>query len=163
DLLAGEHRDAGAGRLLAGAQLVAAQFHRLGRGTDEDEPVLAGPRCQLRTLGQEAVAGVDRVAAGAERGLHDQVVAQVAVGGGGGAARGEPVAVGVGGADHRLEPELLTRGHDPQRDLAAVGDEHALDPLHAGVTRNSGWPYSTSSALAGTISAIVPDTPAGTE
>ena len=31
------------------------------------------------------------------------------------------------------------------------------------VTRNSGWPYSTSSAFAGTISAIVPDTPAGTE
>ena len=34
---------------------------------------------ELRALGQEAVAGVERVAAGAERGQHDDVVTQVAL------------------------------------------------------------------------------------
>ena len=84
---------------------------------------------------EEAVAGVERVAAGAERGLHDRVGAQVALAGRRradahrpvGAPRGQPVEVGLGGADDALEPELPAGAHDAHGDLAAVGDEHALD------------------------------------
>ena len=171
DFLAGEDRDAGASGLVAGAQLVAAQLDDLWWRPDEDEPVLARTSGELRALRQEAVAGMDRVALGPERGLDDEVVAQVALAGGSGPdahrpvgpARRQPVAVGFGGPDHGFEAQLLAGVDDPQRDLAAVGDEHTLDPLHAGSTRNSAWPYSTSSAFAGTTSAIVPDTPAVTE
>ncbi len=171
DLLAGKDWDAGLGGLVAGPELVATQLDDLGRRADEREAVLARAAGQLGALGQEPVPGMDRVAVGPERGLHDEVVAQVALGGrrrpdahrAVGAAGRQPVSVGIRRADHRLEPELLARVHDPQRDLAAIGDEHALDPPHAGSTRNSGSPYSTSSAFSAMTSAIVPDTPAGTE
>src|SRR5581483_12109743 len=152
-------------------ELVAAQLDHLGRRPDERDAVLARPRGELGALGQEPVAGMNRVAAGAERRLHDEVVAQVALGGrrrtdahrAVRAPRGQSVHVDLRRADHGLDPQLLAGGDDPQRDLAAVGHEHALDPLHAGSTRNSGSPYSTSCEFSAITSATVPDTPAGTE
>src|SRR5919107_9485 len=63
----------------AGAELVAGERDHLGRRADERDALLAGERAQPRVLGQEAVAGVDRVAAGSQRGLHDRLGPQVAL------------------------------------------------------------------------------------
>ena len=78
---------------------------------------------------------MDRVRARAPGGGEEQVDAQVRVG------RGVPRQphrevgladvrrVGVGVAVHRdrLDPERPARADDPAGDLAAVGDQHALD------------------------------------
>ena len=69
------------------------------------------------------------------------------------------VAVDLGGADHALEPERAAGAHDPHGDLAAVGHEHARDRHDAGSTRNSGAPYSTSSAFSAHTSTTVPRHP----
>ena len=80
---------------------------------------------------------MDRVAAGAERGLHDErrragssrrrAAADARPRGRPAARRGRPGRRRTRRA--RLEPELPARAHDAHGDLAAVGDEHALDPL----------------------------------
>ena len=111
---------------------------------------------------------MDRVAARPERSLDHDVVAQVAPRGGPrsdahgsvGGPSGCTAQIDVRGTDDALQTELAARVHDPQRNLAAVGDEH---PLHAGATRNSGAPYSTSWPFSWHNSTTVPDIPAGTE
>ena len=111
-----------------------------GRRADEDEAgVLAGLR-ERRGLGQEAVAGVDRLGAGLQRDLDDPLAAQVALGGGRGAeqvrlaraADVQRVRVGLGVHGDARDPELVQRPHHADRDLTAVGDqdlaEHAVPP-----------------------------------
>ena len=99
-------------------------------------------------LGQEAVAGVDRVAAGDERG---EMTA--------GAERYEPlrvgradadrlvgeldrerVAVGLAVGDDRLDAERPAGAQDPQRDLAAVGDEDLAEHQASGRPAAAGAP-----------------------
>ena len=64
------HRHAGLLRLGARAQLVADGLDlRRGRA-DEDESVLFAQARECGALGEKTVAGMDRVAAGAERRLH---------------------------------------------------------------------------------------------
>src|SRR2546421_1612338 len=107
---------------------------------------------------------MDRIAIRSERGLDDDVIAQVAVGRGPGAdanravggAGGESVAVGLGGANDALQAERSAGLDNSQRDFPSVRDEH---PVHAGETLNSGWPYSTSSAFSLQTSTTVPLTP----
>ncbi len=168
DFVTGEDRQTRSPRRLASPQLVAGELHHLRRRSDERQVMITRSPGERRVLGEEAVAGVDRVAAGPERCLNDDVVTQVALrcrtgsddDDAVGEVGGKPVAIHLGGADDRLKSEAAARGHDPDRDLAAVGDEH---PLHAGRTRNSGAPYSARTAFSWHTSTTVPETPAGIE
>jgi hypothetical protein len=73
------------------------------------------------------------VAAGAQRRRDQRADVQVAVGGSAGAdahhavceAGRQAVAIGLGDGGHRLDTQRLARADDPQRNLAAVGDQHA--------------------------------------
>ena len=82
-------------------------------------------------LGQEAVAGVDRLGAGIQRGFDDAVAPEIALGGGRGAdmhglirlAHEGGVGVGVRIDRDRPYPEPSGGTHDPAGDFATVGDE----------------------------------------
>ena len=128
---AGQDRHA---RLLHGAaraRLVAEQADHVRRGADElDVAGLADFR-EVGALGEEAVAGMDRVGAGDLGGADDRRHAEVAVG----AARRPDADVLVGEAHVQrvfvrlgidrdgLDAELLAGVDHPQGDFSAVGDE----------------------------------------
>ena len=94
----------------------------------------ARPR-EARVLGEEPVAGMDGVGAGRPRGGEEGVHAEIR----GSAAAGpietassasstwRRVGVGVAVDGDRGEPDLAERAEDPERDLAAVRDEHLLE------------------------------------
>ena len=96
---------------------------------------------EIGVLGEESVAGVDRVGAGLRRGVEELAEVQVGLGRRLAAERerlvGEPhvrrVGVGFGVHGHAGQPGVLGRPDHPDRDLTAVGDEH-LGDLRAGVT-----------------------------
>ena len=100
---------------------------------------LAGVR-ERRVLAEEAVAGVDGVAAGLLRGVDDLVDAEVALGRRGGADRVRLVgdadvergAVGVGVDGDGGDAHLVERARDANGDLAAVGDEDLAEGLGHG-------------------------------
>ena len=54
---------------------------RLGRRADEDQPGIGAGLREVGALGQEAVAGMHRVGAGAPGGVEDAPDVEVAVGG----------------------------------------------------------------------------------
>ena len=70
---AGRYRHAGIGHEVAGADLVAHRDDRLRRRPHPAEPGVEDGLGELRALGEEAVAGVDRLGAG-EPGRLDQLV-----------------------------------------------------------------------------------------
>src|SRR5206468_1352846 len=82
-------------------------------------------------LGQEAVAGMDRVTAGHDRGADHRRRAQVAPPCVGrpdadrlvGQLDGQRLAIGLAVGDDGLDPERPARPQDSEGDLAAVGDE----------------------------------------
>ena len=84
---------------------------------------------------EEAVAGMDGVGAGAQGGVDQQVAAQVGVGrrvarqadGGVGLADERRVGVGVAVHGDGRDAEPPAGADDAAGDLAAVGDEHAID------------------------------------
>ena len=136
DLL--EHRYAVGGHELLRADLGAHLVDRLGAGTDPGQPRLDDPACEVGVLGQEAVAGVNRVGPRAERRLDHQVAAEVRLGRGvAGQGHGD---VGLGDEPHRgirvgvhrhgLDPEVPAGPEHPPRDLAPVGDEKPVDGGH---------------------------------
>ena len=106
-----------------------------GVGADELDVAGLADLGEVGALGQEPVAGMDRVGAGDLGGADDRRHVQVAVG----AARradadvlvGEPdvqrVLVGLGVDGDGLDAELAAGADDAQRDLAAVGDQDFLE------------------------------------
>ena len=133
DRLGGPWHDRHARRLhqLAGAGLRAHRLDRArGRADEDDAGVLAGLR-ERRVLGQEAVAGVDRLGAGAAGDIEDLLDVQVVLGGRAlaevvglvGARDVGRVAVELGVDGDARDAELLERAHDADGDLAAVGDQ----------------------------------------
>src|SRR5581483_3051805 len=110
--------------------------------------------------GEEAVAGMDRLAAGRLRRCDDVRDPQVALRRG---RRPDPNSVvglahvqrvGVGGRvdRDRLAPELVQRANHPHRDLAPVRDEDPVEHQSTagtaiGSSSKRSWPYSTGSAL----------------
>ena len=94
-------------------------------------PGLLQPLGERGVLGQEAVAGMDGLGAGALDDLEQLVDVQVGLGGGPGPeqvglARALDVlrvAVGLRVDGDRLDPELVERADDADGDLAAVGDQ----------------------------------------
>ncbi len=119
------------GQQLAGAGLAGEPLEDRRRRPDERQVMRRDDLREALVLGQEAVAGVDRVAAGDEGRRDDGGRGQV------GAPRlrradadrlvreldRQRVAVGLAVGDDRLGTERPTRPQDPEGDLAAVGDE----------------------------------------
>ncbi len=118
-----------------GADLVAHRLDRLDRWPDENDPGVRTGRGECTVLGQEPVAGVQRLRARRDRSLDDPLDREVALRGRGRAET--PGNVGVGdvpgvhvgiavdrdGADaHRPQ-----RADDADRDLSAIGDEHSVE------------------------------------
>ena len=130
------HRNAGGLGNLARRDLVAERVDRLGRRADEDDARVATLARKRRALGQQAVAGVDRVDLVALGQLDDLVLGQI------GRDRLQPPAdqvrlvglvavqvdaVFLGEDRDRAEPELGRRAEHADRDLAAVGTEKPLE------------------------------------
>jgi hypothetical protein len=113
--------------------LVAHGLDRLGRRSHEDEARLAHGAGEGRALGEEPVAGVHGVGAGALGHLEQLRDLQIALGGRRGpdveGMVGEPGvqrrAVGVGVDRDRLDAQLPAGPDDAHRDLSAVGDQYA--------------------------------------
>ena len=116
-------------------ELVAERLDDRGRRADEHEPGLLDGPGERRALGEEPVAGMDRLGAGRPRGLDDRVDAEVALGrrraGRSGPRVGQPdvqgVGVGVAVDGDRFHAEFVAGPDDPDGDLAAVGDQDATE------------------------------------
>jgi hypothetical protein len=153
---AGHDRHAGLLHRLARGHLVAHAPHHVARRPDEDDAFLVAQVREGAVLGEEAVAGVDRLGLGAPRDLEDAVHAQVRLARRRRSARvslvGEAdvqrVAVDVGVDRDRRDPELAAGADDAHGDLAAVGDQDLVEhrrssgrgmrrPLKAGCSRAS--------------------------
>ena len=132
---AGQDRDAGPLHHLPGADLRAHRLDRLRRRPDQDEARLGDGAGEAGVLGEEAVAGVDGVGAGAAGRVEDRVDAQVGLGRGRAAERDGLVGlvherrarVGLGEDGDGADAHPPAAGEDAARDLAAVGDEHLRD------------------------------------
>ena len=127
-----------------------------GLGPDELDVAGLADLGEVRALGQEPVARVDRVGAGDLRRADDRRHVEVALG----RPRrpdadvlvGEPdvqrVLVGLRVDGHGLDAHLPARQDDAQRDLAAVRDQDLLEH-HVTLMANrrspywTGWPFST--------------------
>ena len=102
-----------------------------GGGADEDHACVVHGLREVRVLGQEAVAGMDRVRAALLRDLEDAIDTQVALRGDSwaeqiglvGEAHVQRGAIHVGVDGHRLVTELLAGADDAYGDLAAIGDQ----------------------------------------
>ncbi len=134
-------RHAGLPHQLARACLRAHRLDRRCRRPDEHGAAVLERLGEGRVLGQEAVAGVDRLGARALDRLDQLLDVEVALGGRPGAEQVglvgaldvERVAVELGVDGDGRDPELLAGADDSDRDLAAVGDqdlrEHAAGTL----------------------------------
>ena len=132
---AGDEREPGVGGRLLRADLVPHDLDRLRARADEGDVVVLARGGELGVLGEEAPARVDGVAAGGRgRGDEGRDV-EVALRGGRRAdvhgLVGEPdvqrVAVGGRVDGDGLDPELVAGADDPDRDLAPVGDQDAVE------------------------------------
>jgi hypothetical protein len=121
-VVAGRQRHAGLGHQRLGGRLAAHRADRAGRRAGLGEVLV---------LGQEAVAGVNRLRAGGAGRLQDAVAAQIALARGSRADAdrlvGQPhmarVRVGLGMHRHRGDAQAPRGADDPAGDLAAVGDQ----------------------------------------
>ena len=106
-----------------------------GAGPTKTRPAARQASAKAALLGQEAVAGVDRLGPGGQGRRHDAVGAQVALGGRGRAQSDRLVGrshVGRGGIGiavdgHALEAQLTAGPDEADGDLAPVGDEDARE------------------------------------
>ena len=172
---AGTGRDAGRAGDAARLDLVAAAPDRACGRTHEDQPVGDARFGQLGALGQEPVAGMDGVAVREEGSGDDLLDAQVALG----RARrpdvddvgrqpcGERILVGLADGHDRVDALLAAGPDDPNRDLAAVGDQHPTDAGAGrhdddpdGAIANRGAPFWTATPLSTQTATISPLTPA---
>ena len=114
-------------------ELVAQRRDRRAPGSDEREARVLDGAGELGPLGEEPVAGMDRLGTGQRGRLEDRLDPEVAlrrrrradadrlVGG----ADVGGVGVGIAEDRDRLDAQLAAGPDDPDGDLAAVGDEDA--------------------------------------
>ena len=131
---AGDDRDARRRHAPSRLDLRAHRLDRIGRRTDPDQSrLLAGAR-EARVLGEEPVARMDRLGTGCPGSREDALDREVALA----RARTDQArvigrsdvpgsAVGLGVHGHGLAAELAQRAEHPDRDLTAIGDEHAAE------------------------------------
>ena len=130
----GHDRHAGLGHDLARPRLGAHRFDRLRRRADEDESRLGAGAGEVGVLGEEAVAGMDRLGVRLLRGGDDLLDVEVALGRHRGAdqeglvglAHMRRVTVDLRVDGDRPDAHLLQGPGNPDRDLAAVGYQHFL-------------------------------------
>ncbi|MEY9853649.1 hypothetical protein ABH923_003327 [Leifsonia sp. EB41] len=123
---------------VAGRHLVAEALDGLRGRADPGQAGRDDRAGEVGVLGQEAVAGVDCVGAGAARDREDLVDDQVGLGAGraleGVRLVGEPhvegVAILVGVDGDGADPAVFRSTDDADGDLAAVGDEDLRDTGH---------------------------------
>ena len=112
---------------------VTAAADDIGTWTDEDETVGRARLGERRLLGQEAVPGMHGIAPSEQSSAHDLPDSKVALRRAGRAdvhdavcqPSGERVLIGIADGDDDLDALVATGADDPNRNLAAVGDEHA--------------------------------------
>ena len=130
----GYHRYPDRGHQALGVDLVTHGLYRRRRGTHEDDPRFqAGPR-QGRVLGQEAVTRVESIGPGPAGGVDYRAYVQVSAGGPEVQSivrllrvHGAAVQIRV---DSRAADTHSPQGpYDPNRDLAAVGDQDGVEQL----------------------------------
>jgi hypothetical protein len=149
-----------------GADLVAHHPDGVGPRTDEHEAALLDALGEIGVLGQEAVAGVDRLGVGDLGRADDRGHVQVAVGGRRrpdadglvGEAHVLGVGVGLGMHGDGLHTQLATGAEDAQGDLAPVGDQDLVE--HDQPITNIGCPYSTAWPFSTWMALTTPDTSA---
>ena len=143
-VVAGHDRYSGRGHALARTRLVAHRRDRVRRRTDEHQPGTGHGAREVRVLGQEAVAGMDRVGARRTRCREDPVDAQVTLGRRFAAERdrlvtgGHMAAATVGIRVHgdRRDSHASRRARDPGDDLATVGHQQASQRHHVNSGRS---------------------------
>nr|KEP22625.1 hypothetical protein DA06_18635 [Georgenia sp. SUBG003] len=138
---------------VAGGDLVAQRLDRRGRRADPDEARVEHRAGEVGVLGEEAVSRVDGVRAGAARDVEDLARVQVRLRGahateGEGLVRQlhvERVAVRVRVHPDRGDAGVGAGPGHPDRDLAAVGDEHlpqrAMRARQDGGARHGALPW----------------------
>ena len=128
------------------ATLSPSRSRSSGRGPTKTIPASGAGPGELGVLGQEAVAGVDRVDLLLLRQLDDRLDVQVAADRLAGLAhlvglvglepvQGEPVLVGIDG--HGADAQLVGRAEDPDGDLAPIGDHQLAKLGHRNIP--TGW------------------------
>ena len=120
--------DAGLDRRPLGRQLVAHRLDHVGRRSDPGQPGGGDLGRERGVLREEAVARVDRLGAGRQRGGDDRRAVEVALSqadGLVGLGHERGVHVGVGVDRHAPQAHRARRAEDPAGDLASVGDEQA--------------------------------------
>jgi hypothetical protein len=135
--VAGDGRDLGLGGRLLGFDLVAHGGDGPGIGADEDDPRLRQRCGKGLALRQKPVARVHRLGAGPLAGVDDPVDDEIALGGGRRADQHglvrhldvERVPVGLGIDRDRADPHATRGLDDPAGDLAAIGDQDALEHI----------------------------------
>ncbi len=119
-----------------GARLVPGQLQDAGVGADEGDARVRAGLGQLGVLRQESVARVDGVGAGPARRAHDLLDGQIGpdrvsrcadLVGLVGLQTVQRVAVLVREDGNGARTEFVARAERPDRDLAAVGDEHLAE------------------------------------
>ena len=145
-LRAGDQRGPDLLRDVPGLHLVAEGVDGRGRGADPDEAGVEDRLGEARVLGEEAVAGVHRVRARLLGDRDDLLDVEVGVRGSGaveavrlvGQPHEERVPVGLRVDRHTADAGVLAGPDDPDRDLAAVGDQDLLQRLDLGRTGHGG-------------------------
>ncbi len=135
---AGHARHAGGLHRADRFDLVAHQADRVGLGADEDEAGLFDAFGEVGVLGEEAVAGMDRLRVGDFGRGDDLGHVEVAVGGRRGTdahrfvGHGDVLEVAVDGGMHRdrADAQRVARAQDAQRDFTTVGNDDFIQ--HAG-------------------------------
>ena len=121
------------------ADLVAHHVERALAGSDEHDARRRRRRGEIRVLGEEPVARVDRLRAGLAGGGEDRVDVEIGLRCGGradavrrvGLAHVRGLGVGVAVHGDRADAEAPQRADDAAGDLAAVRDEDGVEPRQA--------------------------------
>ncbi|MPM38347.1 hypothetical protein SDC9_84976 [bioreactor metagenome] len=135
---AGRRRHSGLLHGGARHRLVAQSPHRLGRGADEGDVVLAAGFGEIGVFGQEPVPRVNRVDiadGGHAQYPVDQEVTRIGSGrpdadGLVGFAYRQAVGVGQGIDRHGFDAQLAAGADHAQRDFTAVGDQNFVEKCH---------------------------------
>ena len=129
-----DDRHAASLRQRLGLRLVAEQIQRLRRWPDKDDAFLDAAPGECGILAEEAIAGMQRIAAGRLRSRYHRLDIEIGpratpgnlVGGIGGAGM-HRLRI-VGGIDrNRGEPGVTRGARDANGDLAAVGDQQLME------------------------------------
>src|SRR2546426_2546940 len=165
--VAGQHRNARALCDLLRHRLVAERCKDLRRRADEPHSRRINGARELRTLGEEAVSGMNQVRARLTRGRDDPIDREIRLARGGGTDADGHVGLphererGVGVRVHgdRAHAQAFRGPDDAPRDLAAVRDEERRHQRGSRFSRNAriaSWPSALTRARAmrSTVSSV---------